>query len=109
MAMPSSRSWRSDTVQRGSQSGVESAETDRLLRRILADVLSLAPGRSESFTHDSGLFGVLPELDSLAVASVLTEMEDRLGIHIDDEDVDGELFETYGSLLAFAQANRPAD
>ena len=96
-------------MHRGSQSAVDGAETDRLLRRILSDVLSLAPGQSESFTDDSGLFGVLPELDSLAVAGVLTEMEDRLGIHIDDEDVDAELFETYGSLFAFAQAKLPAD
>ena len=39
----------------------------------------------------------------MAVATVLTEMEDRLGILIDDDEIDGEIFETYGNLLAFSQ------
>ncbi len=38
----------------------------------------------------------------MAVATVLTEMEDRLGIIIDDDEIDGEIFETYGNLLAFS-------
>ncbi len=49
------------------------------------------------------LFGALPELDSMAVAGLLTEMEDRLDIMIDDDDVDGELFATFGGLVAFAR------
>jgi acyl carrier protein len=31
-------------------------------------------------------------------------MEDRLGIVIDDDDVDGELFATFGNLAEFAKA-----
>jgi acyl carrier protein len=53
---------------------------------------------------DTELFGALPELDSMAVAGLLTEMEDRLDIMIDDDDVDGDLFATFGSLVAFARA-----
>ena len=34
----------------------------------------------------------------------LTEMEDRMNIVIEDDDVDGEMLETYGGLLAFAEA-----
>lgn len=76
-------------------------DTDRQLRVILEDVLGLAPGLAASFTDDSGLFGELPELDSMAVAGLLTDMEDRFGIVIDEDDVDGEIFATYGSLLDF--------
>jgi acyl carrier protein len=79
-------------------------DTDRLLRKILTDVLGLKPGQAEGFTAESGLFGHLPELDSMAVAGLLTEMEDRLDIVIDDDEIDGEMLETYGSLLAFAEA-----
>ncbi len=82
------------------------SETDRLLRRILTDVLGLKKGQSDDFTNKSGLFGHLPELDSMAVAGLLTEMEDRLGFVIEDDEVDGELLETYGSLLAFAEGKR---
>jgi acyl carrier protein len=79
-------------------------DTDRLLRKILTDVLGLKPGQADAFSADTGLFGHLPELDSMAVAGLLTEMEDRLHIVIEDDDVDGELLENYGALLSFAQA-----
>ncbi len=83
-------------------------KTDRLLRQILADVLGLKPGQADGFTPDTGLFGHLPELDSMAVAGLLTELEDRLDIIIDDDEVDGELLDSFGSLLAFAEAKRQA-
>jgi acyl carrier protein len=81
-------------------------ETDLLLRRILTDVLGLKKGQADSFTAETGLFGHLPELDSMAVAGLLTEMEDRLDIFIEDDEVDGEMLECYGSLLAFAVNKR---
>lgn len=84
------------------------SDTDHKLRTILTDVLGLKPHQAEHFTPDSGLFGHLPELDSMAVAGLLTEMEDRLGIVIDDDEVDGELLETYGALLTFAETKRAA-
>jgi len=76
---------------------------DAKLRAILCDVLGLDSDRVATFDGDTGLFGHLPELDSMAVAGLLTEMEDRLDIVIDDDDVDGEMLETYGALLAFAE------
>ena len=77
---------------------------DTQLRSILCDVLGLDSGEVETFDSDTGLFGHLPELDSMAVAGLLTEMEDRMDIIIEDDDVDGEMLETYGGLLAFAEA-----
>jgi acyl carrier protein len=80
------------------------AALDRELKALIADVLGLDPAQAAGFGPDSGLFGHLPELDSMAVAGLLTEMEDRLGIVIEDDDVDGEMLETYGALKAFAKA-----
>jgi acyl carrier protein len=79
-------------------------EIDTQLRAILVDVLGLDADRVGDFDASTGLFGHLPELDSMAVAGLLTEMEDRLDIIIDDDDIDGEMLETYGGLLAFAEA-----
>ena len=73
-------------------------------RRGLVDVLGVAPATVAAMTDDTPLFGALPELDSMAVAGLLTEMEDRLEIMIDDDDIDGDLFESFGSLVAFAKA-----
>jgi acyl carrier protein len=80
--------------------------TDATLRRVLSDVLGLDSEVVAGFSAETGLFGHLPELDSMAVATLLTEMEDRFEIVIDDDEVDGELLETYGALLAFAEAKR---
>lgn len=85
-----------------------SGQTDTILREILCDVLGLDRARVDGFTGDTGLFGHLPELDSMAVAGLLTEIEDRLDIIIDDDEIDGEMLETYGALLAFVGSKREA-
>lgn len=74
-----------------------------VVRNVLRDVLSIDEKRAAKFAHDTPLFGALPELDSMAVAGLLTELEDRLGIIIDDDDVDGDLLATFGSLTEYAQ------
>jgi acyl carrier protein len=81
-------------------------DTEVLLRQILTDVLGLKPGQADGFAAKTGLFGHLPELDSMAVAGLLTEMEDRLDILIDDDEIDGEMLETFGSLLEFVVTKR---
>lgn len=80
------------------------SQTDETLRAIMCDVLGLDIDHVDTFDADTGLFGHLPELDSMAVAGLLTELEDRLDIIIDDEDLSGEILETWGGLLAFAEA-----
>ena len=74
------------------------------MRALLRDVLGLSQERVDSFTADTPLFGELPELDSMAVAGLLTARADRFGILSEDEDIAGDTFETFGSLVAFAQA-----
>lgn len=80
--------------------GVEIVE--HTVRSVLHDVLGISEERLVLFDEATPLFGALPELDSMAVAGLLTELEDRLGIIIEDDDVDGETFETLGSLVRFA-------
>jgi acyl carrier protein len=75
---------------------------DDSVRGVLRDILALSPERVAAFDADTPLFGALPELDSMAVAGVLTELEDRLGILIEDDEVDGEMLETFGALTRFA-------
>ncbi len=82
----------------------DAAEVDATLRATLTDVLGLDRAQVAAFTDTSPLFGALPEFDSMAVAGLLTELEERLGILIEDHDVDADMLETYGSLLTFARA-----
>ena len=79
--------------------------TDSLdaVRRVLIDTLELTQ-QPEDLHRDTALFGALPELDSMAVAGLLTELEDRLGVLIEDDEVDGEMLESFGSLVRFMAA-----
>jgi acyl carrier protein len=79
-------------------------EVEATLRAVLADVLGLDPARVAGFDGATQLFGALPEFDSMAVAGLLTELEERLGILIEDHEVDADLLESFGSLLAFVRA-----
>ena len=76
---------------------------DAAVRSVMQDILGLSEEQVTAFTAETELFGALPELDSMAVAGLLTELEDRLDIMIEDDEVDGELFETFGNLVAFAE------
>ena len=51
---------------------------------------------SPASTRAPPLFGALPEFDSMAVAGLLTELEERLGILIEDHEVDADMMETFG-------------
>jgi acyl carrier protein len=82
----------------------EANKVEQVVRGVLRDVLGISQVRVDAFESNTELFGSLPELDSMAVAGLLTEMEDRLGIVIDDDDVDGDMLATFGALCDFAQA-----
>lgn len=76
---------------------------DGIVREIIRDILGVSQTRVDAFDAGTGLFGSLPELDSMAVANLLTEIEDRLGIFIDDDEVDGDMLESFGSLVSFVK------
>jgi acyl carrier protein len=80
-----------------------SQDVETIIRTLLSDVLGLSSEQVSALQDDSELFGAIPELDSMAVAGLLTELEDRLDITIDDDEVDGELFATFGNLVRFAE------
>ena len=82
----------------------DGAEVENTLRAVLADVLGLDHDRVAGFDESTPLFGALPEFDSMAVAGLLTELEERLGILIEDHEVDADMLETFGSLLTFARS-----
>jgi len=75
-------------------------DTTKEIVRLLDDVLSLG-GRTASFTRATPLLGAVAELDSMAVVSLITAIEERFGFVIEDDDLDGHTFETVGSLTDF--------
>ena len=68
--------------------------------RVIDEVLSLN-GRTATFTRNTPLLGAVPELDSMAVITLITTLEDQFGLVVDDDDIDGATFATVGSLTDF--------
>jgi len=67
---------------------------------ILRDTLQLG-ARAENLRPESPLLGGIPEFDSMAVVTLVTMIEDRLGVTIDDDELSAEVFATVGSLADF--------
>lgn len=82
-------------------------DVDQEVTRVLAEVLSLG-GRAATFTRDTHLLGAIPELDSMAVVTLITTLEERFGIMVDDDDIDGATFATVGSLSDFVSGKLAA-
>ncbi|MFZ5609464.1 MAG: phosphopantetheine-binding protein [Pseudomonadota bacterium] len=70
------------------------------LRTLLGTVLQIG-ARADRLEADSGLLGALPELDSMAVASLLTAIEEEFDIIIDDDEISAETFASFGALCDF--------
>jgi acyl carrier protein len=49
------------------------------------------------------LLGSLPEFDSQAVVTIITSLEEHLGIFIEDDEITAEVFETVGTLVDFLE------
>lgn len=71
-----------------------------LTRAILKNTLQLGP-RADDLDADTPLLGHIPELDSMAVLTVLLAIEDECGVTIEDDEVSAETFATIGSLASF--------
>lgn len=73
------------------------------VRRILRDTLQLGD-RANQLNRETALLGSLPELDSMAVVTVLTTIEEEYDIVINDDEISAETFETLGRLTDFVES-----
>jgi len=53
---------------------------------------------------NSALMGSVAELDSMAVVSILTALEEQFGFSIDDDEIDGRAFASVQSLTLFVRS-----
>lgn len=68
--------------------------------KVMDEALGLA-GRSTAFDADTPLLGALPELDSMAVVSLIAALEQHFGVMLPDDELDGRVFATAGALADF--------
>jgi acyl carrier protein len=77
------------------------------VKTVLVSTLGIED-RAAAIDASTPLFGGIPELDSLAVLELVTAIEDKFGITIEDEEFGGEIFETLGSLTDFVESKQSA-
>lgn len=70
------------------------------IKKLLDSTLQLG-GRAREMNRDTPLLGSIPELDSMAVVTLITAIEEHYGFIVDDDEIDAEAFETLGSLCDF--------
>lgn len=76
------------------------------VKDILATCL-FVDDQANTLHADSRLLGSLPELDSMAVVSLVTALEDHFGITFDDDDLNATSFATLGSLATLVAGKLP--
>lgn len=70
------------------------------IRSLLKSALQLGD-RADRLTEDSALLGAIAELDSMAVVSIITMMEEQYDIRVDDDEISADTFATVGTLARF--------
>ncbi len=81
--------------------------TTENVKKLLAQTLQLG-ARADTLNSYSVLLGALPELDSMAIVSLLTGMEEFFGFTVEDDEISADTFETLGSLVEFVDAKLAA-
>lgn len=92
---------------RGLDPGVRALNTEQKVKQVLSSVLNLGD-RVAKFDAATPLLGAVPELDSMAVVSLLTALEEEFGFTIEDDEVDGRTFASMGNLVAFVEGKLAA-
>ncbi|MFN4341485.1 MAG: acyl carrier protein [Azonexus sp.] len=77
------------------------------LLSLLDEILGLN-GRAAGFSADTPLLGAIPELDSMAVVALITSLEERFGLVVEDDEIEGSTFATVGSLVDFVSGKLDA-
>ncbi len=72
------------------------------IKEILADVLGLGE-RLNAIKSDTLLLGNIPELDSVAVVTIILALEKNFSISIKDDEISAKTFDTLGALVNFVE------
>lgn len=72
------------------------------LRRVVGGALHLG-GRESELDVDTPLLGNIPELDSMAVLTVISALEEHFHFVVADDDDIAQAFETMGSLMDYVE------
>ena len=72
------------------------------VKAVIGEALQISD-RVQSFDESTALLGSIPELDSMAVVTIITALEEQFDFIVDDDEISAKTFETLGSLSAFVE------
>ena len=75
------------------------------VKALVLEVLGIAD-RAATIQPETPLLGAVPEFDSMAVVEIIAQIEERFGFVVEDDEVTGEVFETFGTLSDFVTKRR---
>jgi acyl carrier protein len=73
------------------------------VKTVVVVTLEIAD-QADDLGPESGLYGDLPELDSLTVVKLILALQKRFEIEIKINEIDGGIFGTLGRLAAFVES-----
>jgi acyl carrier protein len=78
------------------------SSTIEVVKVLIIETLGLTI-RPESMTAKTALLNSIPELDSMAIVSLMGALETKFQIKLEDDDISGEVFETVESLASLVE------
>ena len=76
------------------------------VKAVVGSALQIG-SRVQKMDASAPLLGAIPELDSIAVVSLITALEEHFGITVADDEIGASTFETLGSLTQFIERKLP--
>jgi len=72
------------------------------VRTVVGGALGISE-RIRNADASMALLGAVPELDSMAVVSLIAALEDHFGFSVADDEISAATFETLGALAGFVE------
>ena len=84
-----------------------SPEISRAILEDVKDVVVVTlniEDQADDLRPETGLYGNLPELNSLTVVKLIVALQKRFGIEIEINEIAGDIFDTLGRLASFVES-----
>ena len=72
------------------------------IRAIIGQALQLGE-RTGSLVAETQLLGEMPEMDSMAVVTLITAIEENYGVVVEDDEISADTFLTIGTVVEFVE------
>jgi len=71
----------------------------QVTNQLITILTAIIPGYDEDFwSAETELFGAIAEFDSMAIVTLIGEIEEYFDIELDDDDISAENFESISTL-----------